>query len=565
MTHNGQLLDYPLDIVNAFANYFSEVYIASTNPLMLNFHPSSIDINITLEPFTEEEVLHTLKRSKNKLTRGTDGVPSFVVRDCAYAFAKPLTYLFNLSLATMTFPNAWKVARVCPVFKSGDVSWISNYRDISILTNFSKTFEECIYGKLFPQISQLITTKQHGFFNCRSTVTNLVCFLEYVYSGINDNCQVDVIYTYFSKAFDRLDHGILAAKMNLLGFHPNLIMFFMSYLSDRVQFVEYMGHRSNTFSATSGAPQGSVLAPLIFSIFVNDIVSDLRSEVLLFADDVKLFRVIEDVGDCGLLQQDINRIWDWCEQNKLPLNINKCKKITISLKKNEIVYNYRIGPSILGNCDCVNDLGVMMDKKLSFGQHIEDIVQSALKSLGFLIRSASSFNNLSTISVLFNTFVKSKLSYATLAWSPSYNYAIDRLEAVQRRFLKYLSFRLDGVYPQRGVNQLDLLNRFNFLPLKNARTCASLLFLYKLCNNCIDCPELLVKLNFLVPRVSTRNTDLFYLNTPNTNLFKKSPLYQTCSHYNTVHNQANIDLFAQGLSNFRGKIKKHAYHILHNY
>ena len=289
---------------------------------------------------------------------------------------------------------------------------------------------------------------------------------------------------------------------------------------------------------------------------MNDIVSDLRSEVLLFADDVKLFRVIEDVGDCGLLQQDINRIWDWCEQNKLPLNINKCKKITISLKKNEIVYNYRIGPSILGNCDCVNDLGVMMDKKLSFGQHIEDIVQSALKSLEFLIRSASSFNNLSTISVLFNTFVKSKLSYATLAWSPSYNYAIDRLEAVQRRFLKYLSFRLDGVYPQRGVNQLDLLNRFNFLPLKNARTCASLLFLYKLCNNCIDCPELLVKLNFLVRQVSTRNTDLFYLNTPNTNLFKKSPLYQTCSHYNTVHNQANIDLFAQGLSNFRGKIKK---------
>ena len=225
----------------------------------------------------------------------------------------------------------------------------------------------------------------------------------------------------------------------------------MSYLSDRVQFVEYMGHRSNTFSVTSGAPQGSVLAPLIFSIFVNDIVSDLRSEVLLFADDVKLFRVIEDVGDCGLLQQDINRIWDWCEQNKLPLNINKCKKITISLKKNEIVYNYRIGPSILGNCDCVNDLGVMMDKKLSFGQHIEDIVQSALKSLGFLIRSASSFNNLSTISVLFNTFVKSKLIYATLAWSPSYNYAIDRLEAVQRRFLKYLSFRLDGVYPQKSA------------------------------------------------------------------------------------------------------------------
>ena len=166
---------------------------------------------------------------------------------------------------------------------------IENYRPISIISNFAKVFEKCIYNRIFAQIKPLITTKQHGFFQSRSTTTNLMCFLQYCCAGLNEKLQIDAIYTDFSKAFDRLDHGIIATKMSLLGFHPSLVQFFLSYLQDRIQCVEFNGFVSRRFVATSGAPQGSNLAPLIFSLFVNDIVSNLQCEALLFANDLKLF------------------------------------------------------------------------------------------------------------------------------------------------------------------------------------------------------------------------------------------------------------------------------------
>ena len=329
MFFNGGMLNGPMDIVNAFADFFSGVFVQSNISLASdnNYHYNAP--NISLGAFSESEILKALSSLKNKLTSGMDGIPAFLIKDCARVFAKPLMHLFNLSIKTLNFPDAWKIARICPVLKSGDVGVIENYRPISIISNFAKVFEKCIYNRIFAQIKPLITTKQHGFFQSRSTTTNLMCFLQYCCAGLNEKLQIDAIYTDFSKAFDRLDHGIIATKMSLLGFHPSLVQFFLSYLQDRIQCVEFNGFVSRRFVATSGAPQGSNLAPLIFSLFVNDIVSNLQCETLLFADDLKLFRVVRDPGDCHLLQHDLDTLSGWCLMNRLPLNVNKCKKVTI--------------------------------------------------------------------------------------------------------------------------------------------------------------------------------------------------------------------------------------------
>lgn len=135
-----------------------------------------------------------------------------------------------------------------------------------------------------------------------------------------------MIYTDFSKAFDRLDHRIIATKLLGFGFHVNLVSFFVSYLSNRLQFVEYNGFQSKDYLASSGAPQGSNLAPLIFALFINDITSSLSSECLLFADDMKIYKIIRCRNDCLLLQDDLATISNWCKTNNLDLNVSKCKK-----------------------------------------------------------------------------------------------------------------------------------------------------------------------------------------------------------------------------------------------
>ena len=555
MTVGGESVDTPNDIVESFANFFGSVYQQSNNfTAPQNDIPLESLSNISIAVLSESDILTSLKLLKNKPTAGCDDIPSFIIRDCANVFVAPLLTIFNLSLRTSTYPDAWKVAKICPIFKGGNSSEVKDYRPISIIPNFSKAFERCIYDKIFPQVRPLINLEQHGFINNRSTVTNLACFLQYAHHTIGDKQQLDVVYTDFSKAFDKMDHGILCRKMHLIGFHPKLIQFFQSYLHNRQQFVAYNGYLSDRFVAVSGAPQGSNLAPLLFSIFINDITCGVSSKVLMFADDLKIFRVIRSYDDCVLLQEDLQTISMWCATNKLPLNTKKCKKITISLKSNEIPFDYTLEDNSLEHSDCVRDLGVYIDKKLNFNYHINEITQNALKTLGFLIRSTHHFCNHASLITLYNTLVKPKLDYATVVWSPIYNSSIDKLEYVQRRFLKYLSFKVDGVYPQRGANHLQLLNRFEFLSLKNVRILRSLIFLYKLCNNMIDSPGLLHQLNFLVPTANTRSQNVFYPNTPNTNLASKAPLHQACLHLNDINSRVGIDMFHCTITVFKKSV-----------
>lgn len=189
-----------------------------------------------------------------------------------------------MALPTNTFPDAWKNVKICPVFKAGKVNVIGNYRPIAILSNFAKAFELCIFTKLFPQIQNELSPNQHDFFPKRSTVTNLITFMEYTYKAIEEHQQADAIFMDFSKAFCFINWKMLV-------FTEELVAFFSSYLSCRSQYVEYNGHRSFRFTPTSGAPQGSNLAPL-FSIYINDIFNVIDCPSLLFADDLKLFSVV---------------------------------------------------------------------------------------------------------------------------------------------------------------------------------------------------------------------------------------------------------------------------------
>jgi Reverse transcriptase (RNA-dependent DNA polymerase) len=486
---------------------------------------------------------------KYKRTTGPDDIPAVIIKDCAAVLSHPLLILFNICLKSAIIPTTWKSSKVCPVFKKGNKLDISNFRPITIICNFSKIFEIVLNRFLSTHVNSLMSPYQHGFIRGRSTVTNLATITQYIAEGIDRSSQTDVIYMDFSKAFDRLDHGILINKLSTFGLSNTLLKLFNSYLQDRKQYVFYKGHRSIEYVASSGVPQGSILGPLLFNMFINDVISVIDVQCLLYADDLKIFTRISSIRDCELLADNLSRIEKWCDSNRLALNTSKCYSMSFSLKKEPMHYNYKINDIVLHRPETFLDLGVTFDPELSFVPHINTTIASAYRMYGFVVRSSSDFVKESTLKTLYFSFVRSKLEYASVVWSPGYTLHIERLESVQRRFLKLLSFKADGSYPPIGTPNNELLTRHRIDSLLNRRSCSSITFLYKLVHNIFDCSDLLRQLNFHIPRVASRTDCTFYLKTARTNVLQFSPMHVMCANCNALG--ADLDIFKCSISDIR--------------
>lgn len=549
MTYNDQHLDNPNDIINSFADFFSNSFLPPADVSESDDNPATNTPVINIGYLSETDVFNALKKLKPKLTTGPDGVPAFLVRDCARIFAQPLEILFNLCIKNCCIPDLWKQSKVCPVFKKGDKSDITNYRPISIICNFCKALEILLHDALYPSVSNLISEHQHGFMKRRSTTSNLLCITQYISEAIDQRKQTDVIYTDFSKAFDRLDHNILLNKLSDIGFSSSLLSFFHSYLSGRKNYVAYSGFRSVDFNATSGVPQGSILGPLLFNIFVNDIVNEIQVSFLIYADDLKIYTAISSLEDCTLLQHSLLNISNWCIKNKLMLNVLKCNVMSYTTKTSPIIFDYCVDNSLLQRPHTFVDLGVTFDKELTFLPHINNLVSTSFKTLGFLIRTSQDFSNANTLKILYFAFVRSKLDYASLVWNPHYRYYVDSIEKIQRRFLKLLWYKSDGVYPTVGFPQQELLVRFSMTTLDRRRELNSQVFLYKILHSQIDCHELLSKLKFRVPTLNSRRSQTFYLSIPHSNVLKFSPLFFMCENYNK--NCEQFDIFFCSLNDIK--------------
>ena len=530
--------------------FFSKSYTPSSSFSYKSPGYQGVNIyTVHLPEFEEVEVTAALKKIKPKMTTGPDGIPAFLLKDCAYVLAYPLKILFNLCLRNCEIPSLWKRSKVCPIFKKGDKSDISNFRPISIICNFCKALEILLHEFIYHHISNKLSVFQHGFMKGRSTTTNLICVTQFIAESFNMQSQTDIIYTDFSKAFDRLDHNLITHKLSAFGLSDSLVNLFKSYLSNRTQYVVSSGFKSVEYLATSGVPQGSILGPLLFNIFLNDIVEVIDVNCLIYADDLKIFTTVGNRNDCLRLQNNLNRLNDWCETNKLPLNAEKCNIMTFSLKTAHIIFDYNLNNVNLKRPTTFRDLGVIFDQKLTFAAHMNAIVLEANRTYGFIVRNCRDFINPDTIKLLYFTFVRSKLEYASPVWAPHHSTHINNLESVQRRFLKYLSFRSDGVYPPIGFPHQDLLAKHSVISLGNRRKYISLVFLFKLIHNITDCQELLSKLNFIVPRAASRNNSTFYLPTPRVNTLMHSPLYTACKNCNTFCE--DLDIFSCSLNDLR--------------
>lgn len=249
-------------------------------------------------------------------------------------------------------------------------------RPICIQPAIAKIFEALVLSKIQPMINNLISPHQHGFHKGRSTNTNLLFFQNYIINSLSEGHQVDTIYLDFSKAFDLVDHSILISRLARLGFHGPILSWFSSYLSGRIQAVKLSFYISQTYPVSSGVPQGSLLGPFLFKIFIDDISSCITSSIFtFFADDIKIFKAIKSHGDCFLLQNDLVNIQHWCEQNNMKLNIDKCKFISYYNINNPILFNYKLSNTPLIKVQSIKDLGIIFDKNLNFNNHISMIIK----------------------------------------------------------------------------------------------------------------------------------------------------------------------------------------------
>lgn len=436
-----------------------------------------------------EEIYHLLSTLDVSKASGPDGISPRMLKYTAAYIAPSVTELFNLSITSGRIPLQWKRALVVPIPKNADHSSPTCYRPISLIPVISKVLERhlCIQIIDHLHLHDLISDSQWGFLEGRSTVTALLRCTDDWFRNLENGYEVCAVFFDFRKAFDSVPHQALLQKLSTTGLDDCLLNWLHNYLCDRTQSVVVEGAHSDVESVLSGVPQGSVLGPLLFLAYINDLTCagfHPNSIVNLFADDVLLYHCITDNCDFLAVQESINSIEQWSSDNHLQLNVLKCKTMTISRKRSP---SHPANPLLLNGealekVDSYKYLGLLLTADLSWSSHISGICAKARKILGLVYRRFYGAADQEAIKQLYISIVRPHLEYGCQIWDPHLVKDKTALENVQKFACRIASARWDEGYE-------DLLNHLNLQPLHQRRLHAKLGLLYKIIHKLCFFPE----------------------------------------------------------------------------
>lgn len=546
MRYNTNTATSDTAIAELFRNFFSSVFVDSSNMTTHQTYKTKANQSLHLLQFSEETILEVIQKLNPDKGAGEDGITNLLILKCSNTLVTPLRIIFNKSLRDGIFPDRFKKTIMHPIHKSGDMHDVDNYRPIALLNAFAKIFEKLVHAAVLHQVGPYLDENQHGFLPKRNTCSNLIEFVSFIAEKFDCKEQVDVIFLDLSKAFDRISHHILVERLRSFGITGSLLHWMTSYLEKREVNVVFNGACSTSFFPDSGVPQGSILGPLLFVIYIDDLLTLLTLLRLFYADDGKLCKVINSLLDCSILQHDLHRIYQWCVDNCLPVNPAKCHKVTFTNKtSNAIAYDYVFPDgSGLANSDTTKDLGVTFDGALRFNAHIHQLVLKGFKTLGFIIRTSRSFTSLDAVMHLYRTLLLTQLDYCSPVWSPFYQTHIDLVERVQRRFTRY-------VYRKFGFNYESYESRckaLGLLTLRKRRMVADQMLLYSVVNDQLRVRASLANLSIRTDR-SRRSRDLFYERTWRLNTTFSAPFPRAARAHN-LHFQA-FDIFHGSKKEFK--------------
>ena len=433
---------------------------------------------------TTEGVQKLLEHLDPKKAIGPDMIPTVILKEFADIVAPILRAIFQQSLDSGKVPSDWKQANITAIYKKGNKQDPANYRPVSLTSVSCKVLEHIVYRQIMDHLDRhdILVDYQHGFRRQRSTETQLVLTIQDLAKSLDQQSQVDILILDFSKAFDTVAHRRLLRKLNHYGVRGNAYKWITQWLLERRQRVVVDGETSSNEEVISGVPQGTVLGPLMFLLYINDIGHNISSSIRLFADDCLLYREIRTAQDSINLQKDLDHLTTWAKDWQMSFNPTKCQTLRVTKKKNPTPAKYTMLGHTLEQIDHGKYLGVEIDKELNWSHHINQTTQKATRTINFLRRNIGKCGQ-TTKARAYTTMVRPHLEYASSAWDPHLQKQINQLERVQSKAARFVT----GQY-QRDASVTKMKSDLGWPSLQGRRFISRISLFYKCVHDQVAMP-----------------------------------------------------------------------------
>ena len=389
-------------------------------------------------------VLKLLSNLDANKAPGPDGVPGKILKQFAGELSPALTHIFNKSLVTGQLPSDWLTANITPIYKKGDRAVASNYRPVSLTPICCKLLEHIIHSNVMGHFNKyhILTNRQYGFRKQHSCESQLLITVDDLARALDSHTPVDMVIMDFSKAFDTVPHQRLLFKLHNLGVTGKTHTWVTNFLCKRRQRVVVDGEHSQWVQVRSGVPQGTVLGPLLFLAYINDLPDHITSEVRLFADDCVMYRTVHDDSDIQCLQADLDKLFTWQNLWQMQFNVQKCFTMKFSHARKKSSHQYKLGQFPLQEVNSHTYLGIHLTNDLKWDTHINHAISKAKRVLGVVCRNLHPCTT-KLKSTAYIALVRPHLEYCSSVWDPTSVELRRKLESVQRKAARFATRNYD--------------------------------------------------------------------------------------------------------------------------
>jgi len=558
---NNQTLSDPTDIANEFNNFFTGIGVSiSESVLETKIKPEEYMPNIDnlqyleLGNTSQTHICDIIKSLQSKNSMDIEGISTKLIKELAVEISIPLAHIFNISLSTGTFPNKLKESRTVPIFKAGNPELCDNYRPIALLSTLSKILEKMVSVQLVNHLdrNKILYEHQYGFQRNKSTEHNLIHAVNFIGKALNEEKYCVGVFFDLKKAFDVCNHDILLMKLSKMGIRGSALNWFKNYLSERKQKVDINGNLSDQKDIKISILQGSILGPILFLCFINDLHSVSSLLTLMFADDTFALESGLDLNTViSSVNNEINKMAVWFRANKLAVNINKTKYMIFRMRGKQIDINnanveynenepgVRFDPNLVTSLERYHDqhentdcrayklLGVYLDEHLSFNKHTSHLTNKLTRSL-YCIKKAKNVLSIKGMKTLYSSLVHSHLTYCPIIMNCISAANRQKIIKVQKKAVRIMT---NSKYNEHTA---PIFKKYNILPYDKIIKQAKLLFMhsieYKYAPHSFD--NTWKKNDQRAATQALRDDDKYHLPHARTETFKKIPLYSLPEEWN---------------------------------